>query len=409
MRTEGHHEHPKPYPVNKLKPIVLFALMIVLGISFHNFSFTTEDDGKSCLDLPTKLFSKIKEDGRAEDAAKLDAAFTPASWEALGFPLIDEKLSLALQHQMHVLDNGKFKDGQPMGNLEPTFGEFKETIRILLERAGTHPTDLHHFFDAYQVWGDDKKGNVYFTGYFTPALKVRKTPNGKYKYPLYAFPEEWEGTIPSRREIDHNKALQGKGLELAFASNPFDVYVMQLQGSGTVEFIETGERMLFKYAGENGHPYRNIQRFFTKRAKLANGNLSLEGIRRYLLKNPEMTDSVLFYNPSYTFFTPKKGLAKGAADVPLISGVSIAADPKYFPLGSVLLAAMPVMESGKVTHHEYKILLPQDVGGVIKGAGRVDVYCGNGDLGMAKASSLHHYGKMWVLLPKKNEQMALND
>jgi membrane-bound lytic murein transglycosylase len=67
------------------------------------------------------------------------------------------------------------------------------------------------------------------------------------------------------------------------------------------------------------------------------------------------------------------------------------------------------MEDGKVTHHEYKILLPQDVGGVIKGAGRVDVYCGNGDLGMAKASSLHHYGKMWVLLPKKNEQMALNE
>ena len=89
--------------------------------------------------------------------------------------------------------------------------------------------------------------------------------------------------------------------------------------------------------------------------------------------------------------------------------ISIAADSRYFPLGSVVLAAMPVFENGRITHHEYKILLPQDVGGAVKGAGHVDVYCGNGELGQARASSLHHYGRLWVLLPKKNEQMAMAD
>jgi membrane-bound lytic murein transglycosylase A len=36
---------------------------------------------------------------------------------------------------------------------------------------------------------------------------------------------------------------------------------LQIQGSGQVE-LESGERMRFGYADQNGHPYRSLGRYF---------------------------------------------------------------------------------------------------------------------------------------------------
>lgn len=387
----------------------MLVLIIVAGFLFHNFSLEKPQPKVDILTLPTEDYSPIARNGKLQHAAKLDNVFSMTPWEEIGFPVITEELAISLQHQLHVLEESGFKDGEKASSLGMTYSELKAVIELLIQRANTQPNDLHQYLDAWQTWGDDHKGNVYFTGYFTPALKVKKKSDAKFKYPIYAFPKDWEGQLPSRREIDLEGALSGRGLELAYASNPVDVYVIQLQGSGTVEFLDTGERMLLRYAGENGHRYRNIQHFFKNRDDISISNISMDGIRRFLTKNPQMTDSVIFYNPSYTFFTPKKGLVKGAGEVPLMEDISIAADPRYFPLGSVVLAAVPVYQNGKITHHQYRILLPQDVGGAIKGAGHVDVYCGNGDIGRKKAAALHHYGRMWVLLPKKNEQIAMRD
>ncbi|MEK7257830.1 MAG: murein transglycosylase A, partial [Bacteroidota bacterium] len=389
------------------------ALLVILGISFHNYSFLVESpdaaEAEVCFDLPTETYSDTDNSGKLEDADRLPEIFTPSEWDELGFPVISEKLAIGLQHQLRVLKATGSQDKERAGNLSIRVGEMKAVIDILLKNKGMQPKDLNQYLDAYQVWGGDKEGNVKFTGYFTPVVKVRKEKTGKYKYPIYAYPEDWQGQLPSRREIDAKGALAGKGYELAYAANKVDVYIMQLQGSGWVQFQETGERQLFTYAGQNCHPYRNIEKFFKSRSYLGVQNVSLDNISRYLAKNPQMVDSVLFYNPSYTFFLPKKGLAKGAGMVPLLEDISIAADPRFFPLGSVVLAAFPVVKNGKVSHHEYRIFLPQDTGGAIKGAGHVDVYSGNGDLGLAKASALHHYGRLWILKPKKDERVALNE
>ncbi len=395
--------------MNIKKPAALLALCVVLGISFHNFTIPSEAPDEICHILPTELYGDIYRNGKVKTTEKKDDVFTPVPLQELGFPTIDKELSIALKHQLRVLDSGKFKDGQQVGNLRMNYGELREVIGQLLQKAGNDEVNLSEYLDAYQTWGGDKRGNVYFTGYFTPVVKVKKYADEVYKYPIYSYPTDWEGRLPSRREIDGGGAFEGLDLELAYAPNPLDIYIMQLQGSGHVDFLDSHERVLFKYAGENHHRYKNIQRFFTSRDDISIGNISLDGMRRYLNRNPEMMDSVLFFNPSYTFFEPKKELVKGAADVPLMPGISIAADSRYYPAGSVVLAAFPVVKHGKVIHHEYRLLLPQDVGGAIRGPGHVDLYCGSGDVGRAKASSIHHYGQMWVLLPKKNRQVAMND
>ncbi len=406
--TKAKFSFPVTFSMNILKKASIGVLGLLAIMAFYNFK-SSKTSPVACLELPTEVHSPIERNGKVSNDIAHDSIFTKAGWTELGFPVITEELKLALQHQLHVLDKSDLKDQKKLANLEVSYGELRDVIELLIQRVGTQPNDLHQYLEAYQSWGDDQAGNVYFTGYFTPVLKVKKQQSGKYKYPIYAFPKDWKGQLPSRKEIDKEGALDSLNLVLAYATNPLDVYFMQLQGSGTIEYVDTKERMLLRYAGENGHRYRNIQRFFRGRDDLDLANLTQEGIRRFLLKHPEKTDSVLHYDPSYTFFEPKKGLAKGAANVPLMSEISIAADSRYFPLGSVVLAAVPVHHNGRVTHHEYKILLPQDRGGAIKGAGHVDVYCGNGQLGQSRASGLHHYGKLWVLLPKRNEQLALAD
>ena len=97
----------------------------------------------------------------------------------------------------------------------------------------------------------------------------------------------------------------------------------------------------------------------------------------------------------------------GAGLVQLLAEYSIAVDKRFIPLGSCLLARVPIIERNKVTHHEYRLLLAQDIGGAIKGPGRIDLYTGIGEQARRKASALHHYGNLWLLLPKDNEPLAM--
>ena len=116
-------------------------------------------------------------------------------------------------------------------------------------------------------------------------------------------------------------------------------------------------------------------------------------------------EEVLYSNPSYVFFRPSKARVSGAGPVPLTPEYSIAVDPKYIPLGSCLLAAVPIHDKkGNFTHHEYRILLAQDTGGAINGPGHVDLYTGIGKQAKRDAGYTHHYGGLWLLLPKEKEE-----
>lgn len=135
--------------------------------------------------------------------------------------------------------------------------------------------------------------------------------------------------------------------------------------------------------------------------------LDQQYLKRFLRQHPDVRQEVLNANPSYTFFKVQKTEVRGAGQVPLTGGYSVAVDPKIIPLGSTLLATIPVYgPKNEVTHHEYRILFAQDTGGKIKGAGRVDVFMGIGDEAARAAGRLHHFGKLWILLPEEAAAVA---
>ena len=109
---------------------------------------------------------------------------------------------------------------------------------------------------------------------------MSKKQTSKYIYPIYAYPENWKGTLPTRQQIDGEGILQGKGLELAYAKRLEDIYYMQLQGSGLVKF-KNEQNQYFGYAGTNRHSYSSIGRYIknNESIRLKNISKSIETIR----------------------------------------------------------------------------------------------------------------------------------
>lgn len=345
----------------------------------------------------------VRRDGRLPHLPKMAEIYQPVALDSFDLPIINGKFVEALQNNLDLLRLQTRKKNQQVGNLRITYEELEETIRTLIAWQHTKPFGLNEQLEAHQIWGADQRSNVRFTGYFTPVIKVRKEPKGPYQHPLYDRPLEWQGALPTREEIEGGNALKGMGLELAYAADKVDIYYMQVQGSGFVEY-PNGQLDLLAYNGNNRYPYRSIEKYIADRDDITPNNLSISGIRNYLKQYAALRDTILFQNPSYTFFTRKRSsLPKGAGSVPLTSGYSIAVDRRYIPLGSCLLAAFPVYDRKKnrVVRHEYRFLVAQDVGGAIKGPGHIDLYTGVGSEAAKVAGRINFYGRLWLLLPKR--------
>ncbi len=349
---------------------------------------------------------ELRRNGKVQNTPELTNTYNADLFRTTDvLPEMGVELIGGLENQRRLLEKRRKKSTYKAGNLTIEREQMMETV-ALLQKAASDPTfNFANHLNAYQLAGKDQKGNVNFTGYFTPVIKVRAQKDSQYKYPLYTRPLDWVGEMPTRAEIDGAEVLSGMGLELAYASNPVDVYFMQVQGSGIVEYPD-GKQVLFSNNGQNGHRYRSIGRYMIENGFTTPQYVSINSIRKILGEHPEWMEEVLYSNPSYVFFRPLKARPSGAGQVPLTPGYSIAVDPKYIPVGSCLLAAVPIHDKkGNFTHHEYRVLLAQDTGGAINGPGHVDLYTGIGKQAKRDAGFTHHYGGLWLLLPK--EQLAL--
>lgn len=404
-----------PLLMNKHKTLVILSLLFLLGCEQPNpetgaHVVAGEADTLLQQDRSSIALPRLKRDGRLVNRPVMTEVYQPAPLDTFDLPVIDARLLEALQNSLDLLRLQQRKKNQQVGSLRITFEELEEAIHTLIAWQHTKPYGLHEHLEAYQIWGADRRGNVRYTGYFTPVIKVRKDPKGPYQHPLYDRPLEWEGDLPTRRQIEGGGVLKGMGLELAYAADKVDVYYMQVQGSGFVEY-PNGQVDLFAYNGTNRHPYRSIEKYIIGREDIPLNNLSISGIRRYLKQNPAIRDTILFQNPSYTFFSRKRSVhPKGAGSVPLIAGYSIAVDRRYIPLGSCLLAAFPVYdrERHRVIRHEYRFFVAHDVGGAIKGPGHIDVYTGIGNEAARTAGRINYYGSLWLLLPKSPQAQFIS-
>jgi len=402
-----------------LKPPFLFTLLILIGWSCetaHKKETTqvqNQTQTKQQTSPPSKQYQPstkekklighgfdFQNNGKSEtDTVELSQVFTKEIIDLEIAPLLTKDFQKGMSKNTAYLNKVKHKTLPATKNLSFSYIDLLNVSKTL---GQVQPNQTFaDLFEAHKIYGEDKMGNAHFTSYFIPILKVKNKPDGEFKYPIYKKPSNWKGTLPTRIQIDKDGVLKGKGLEIAYASSLVDIHFMMVQGSGYVEYPD-GSQKLFSYGGKNGHKYVSLGRHLVEKGEVPAEEISLSTIKEWCANNPDKVEGLLFQNPSYVFFTPSDSQPVGAANVPLTDLHSVAVDKKFLPLGSILLGKVPVLdENNRFLKHEYRMLLSQDVGGAIKGAGHIDIYAGVGPKAKSLADAMHHYGQIWLLLPKK--------
>ena len=328
-------------------------------------------------------------------------------------------------------------------DLQPTWAAFWQSCTALKNKPGwetvcARATELTQIdnntlraffeqsFTPYQVYNPDGSSQGLITGYYEPKLYGNRVKTARFRYPLYATPDDLlaidlsdlypqlkglrlrgrvqgNRVVPyySRSEIDNGKVpLQGH--ELFWVDNAVDLFFLQIQGSGRIE-LPDGTLVKVGYAEQNGHPYTPIGKKLVEMGALKMEDASMQNIKLWAAKHPAKLASLLDQNPSYVFFRelPSDLLAPlGALGVPLTNEYSMAVDAHTIPLGAPVFLSTTYPNT---TTPLNRLMLAQDTGGAIKGAVRGDFFWGYGDYAGAQAGSMKQTGQMWVLFPKGAE------
>ena len=274
-----------------------------------------------------------------------------------------------------------------------------------------------HFETA--VIGD---GNAFATGYYEPEIAGQRTRAPGFEVPVYRLPDDlvraWpeetpaeqrEGRAPLGRYDESGKfvpyydraqiedgALAGRGLEIAWAADPIELFFLQIQGSGILRAPD-GSIMRIGYAGQNGRGYTGIGALMRERGLIGEGTAyptTMQGIMQYLRDHPAEGRAIMRENQSWIFFTELTGDAPlGALGVPVRRESSVAADPMYVPLGAPVWLDLD-------NDRADGLWIAQDTGGAIKGANRFDTFWGNGPDAREIAGGMSARGRALLFLPK---------
>ncbi|APL94755.1 hypothetical protein EWH08_12210 [Sphingobium indicum] len=266
------------------------------------------------------------------------------------------------------------------------------------------------YFEAVQV-GD---GKAFVTGYYEPEIAGSRMRQPGYDVPIYRRPPNLidvnlgqfsdslkgktirgkvDGTnlVPfDERSQIVSGSLAGRGLELAWAADPVEFFFLQVQGSGRL-LLPDGGVMRIGYDGQNGLDYTGIGKLMKDRGLIQAG--SMQDIMQYLRAHPAEGAAIMNENKSFVFFRELTGAGPlGAMGVAVTPEATVAADPRYVPLGAPVLLSLDRAEPNG-------IWIAQDTGGAIKGANRFDSFWGAGSNARSVAGGMSARGSALVLLP----------
>lgn len=266
-------------------------------------------------------------------------------------------------------------------------------------------------FRAYMSIGCDDEGTVLFTGYYTPIFNGSRTPDATYRYPIYKKPADLISTsalemsqqklpdgstqpYPSAAELDSSGAL--KGLELVWFADPYECYLIRVQGSGKIRLTD-GSTMEVGYSATNGHQYHGIGKELVADGKISADKLSFFTMREYFRAHPEEVAVYTSRNPRFIFFSEVNGGPFGCLGTPVTTDVTIATDKEIFPPAGPVWAVTTTMEQKKYVG----LRVDQDRGGAIRAPGRCDLFMGEGEENEKRAGGQYFEGKLYYLLVKE--------
>ena len=342
---------------------------------------------------------------------------TPVAWDAVDGWLVDNP-AVALDAFVKGCANIKKRaDWEAVCNDAAKLDPDSDDIRAFFEKR----------FIPNQVRNPDGSDTGLITGYYIPNLNGSRQRSDRYRYPLYAVPDDLlivdlrsvypdlanyrlrgrlvgRKVVPyySRAELDNDPApLAGK--ELFWIDDPVELFFMQIQGSGRI-LLDDGCAVMVHFADQNGYPFRSIGKLLLDRGEMTREQMSMQNIKAWAQQHPDETAALLNENASYVFFETLPGspaTAPGALGVPLLAERSIAVDPRTIPLGAPVFLSTTRPSSKEPLQ---RLVVAHDTGGAIRGAVRADFFWGQGEEAGALAGRMKQKGKMWVLLPRPEKE-----
>jgi membrane-bound lytic murein transglycosylase A len=280
------------------------------------------------------------------------------------------------------------------------------------------PGSAGAFFRDRFDWVRVGTGKAFATGYYIPETAGSRTPAPGYSVPVYRTPPDLvrctkpDGTTGrgridetgtcvlyyTRAEIEDG-ALAGKGLEIAWAADPVDLFFIEIQGTGELR-LPDGSVMRIGYDNQNGREYVAIGRLLRERGILPPGGANMDAIKAWMRSNPDQGRELMRENSSYIFFKELTGPPLGSLGYPITPRTTVAADPNFVPLGAPVFLTMDRPEASR-------LWVAQDVGGAIKGANRFDTFWGAGPDATRIAGGMAANGQALILLPRGVAARAL--
>lgn len=302
--------------------------------------------------------------------------------------------------------------------------EFREVLMTCSSGAELNARIVERF-EVYRSIGWDGSGDMLFTGYCEPIYEASFERTDRFRFPIYGRPEElvkdeegmpigWRrgdgiGTSPRRKEIDSG-CLAGRGLELVWLADPFDCYVVQVQGSARFRMTD-GTEMQVGYAGKTEYPYVSIGKLLVRDGKIERKDLCLRRIREHFRQHPEDLATYIQENDCYVFFQQNSGGPYGSLNVKVTPYRSLATDKSVFPRGAVAYAvtSLPAMTHGRRTGDRpfTQFIMDQDTGGGIRSAGRGDIFLGTGPDAEAMAGTVSDEGRLYYIFVKPAGEVVL--
>ncbi len=264
---------------------------------------------------------------------------------------------------------------------------------------------LKREFSVVRSVGSDGEGAVRFTGYFQPVYQASLRKVGKFQYPIYQLPVNWDSKPnPTRLQLEGYTGLNPvypglKGRELAYLSTRYEAYMIQVQGSAILELPDSSH-IAVGFAGATDYPFQGVPKSF-----LAEKNIRWADIATHFKAHPDDLNWILSRNNRFVFFkTQEFKEPVGSLGVPVVAERSIATDKSQMPPGALALVhtLLPVKSAngGFTMSKKPQFVFDQDTGSAIKGPGRVDVFMGTGPEAGQMANSVSSSGSLYYLLLK---------
>jgi membrane-bound lytic murein transglycosylase A len=267
------------------------------------------------------------------------------------------------------------------------------------------------------------------TGYYEPIVDGSRFPSPEFPAPLYRRPHDLlvagkkapAGALPNRASIGRlngkkqvepyydrlaieNGALDGRQLEIAWIKDHFEAMSIQIQGSARVR-LEDGTLVRLNYDAHNGHSYTAVGRILIERGLVAREDMSMDRIRLWMARNPDLAKELRGTNKSFVFFRIT-GLntdvePSGAQGVPLTPGRSIAVDRIHVYGTPFFIEAELPIEGPRTVDRFRRLMVSQDTGSAIIGPARADLYFGAGRAAGQVAGRIRQQGRFVMLLPRE--------